>query len=136
MMLARLYAELLIKVLEGGKISPTGKEADQKVEHFMRLLRSRGHAQLLPRIVREFERALERARRKGDIVLRVARTEDRGAFAGVAKEVLAKAGRAGANVREQVDETLVRGFTLEGSDFRYDASARRKLLALYEALTA
>lgn len=102
----------------------------------MHLLHSRGHEQLLPRIVKEFERALERTRRHGDVVLRVARGADRGRFTDVAEGVLAKAGRTGAQIHEQVDETLVRGFSLEGGDFLYDASARRKLLALYEALTA
>jgi F0F1-type ATP synthase delta subunit len=130
MILARLYAELLVKILGNG-----AKDADQKIEHFITLLKSRGHEKLLPRIVREFERALAKARRGTDVVLSVARAEDRGKFLGAAKEVLAQAGRKG-EIREEVDEQLVRGFTLEANDFRYDASARRKLLALYEALTA
>lgn len=132
MLLARLYAELLVKILAGRD----GGDANRRVDHFLALLKSRGHEQLLPRIVREFEKVLERARRKGDIVLKVARAEDRGKFSSAAKEVLAQAGRKGAQIREEIDERLIRGFSLEAGDFRYDASARRRLLALYETLIA
>ncbi len=113
MTLARLYAELLMKVLD----AKGGAEASRRIEHFVKLLRSRGHEQLLPRIIREFERTVARAKRKADVVFSVAREGDFGAFRGKAKELLAKAGREGATVREEVDETLVRGFTLRGSDF-------------------
>ncbi len=132
MMLARLYAELLMKVLD------KKEEADvsRRIEHFVKLLRTRGHEQLLPRIVREFERTILRARRKADVVLSVAREADRGMFAEKAKQVLSQTGRGNAQLREEVDGSLIRGFSVKGSDFEYDASARRKLLALYETLTA
>lgn len=121
-----------MKVLE----KKEGTEANRRVEHFITLLRARGHEQLLPRIVREFERAIARARRTREVVLAVGRDADRGKFVDKAKEILAKAGHEGAEIVERVDEKLVRGFSLEGKDFQYDASARRKLLALYETLTA
>ena len=132
MVLARLYAELLMKVLSGKE----GRELNRRIDHFVVLLKSRGHEQLLPRVIREFEKVVERARRRGDVVLSVARREDSGAFIAEANKVLKNVGRTGATLREKIDESLVRGFSLEGGDFRYDASARRKLLALYETLTA
>ena len=131
MLLPRLYAELFVKILHGH----TGAEANLRVKHFLQLLRSRGHERLLPRIVREVERTLAVKSRRSEVVLKVARETDKGKFKATVKGVLKKVGRESLAVKEEIDEGLIRGFSIEGSDFTYDASARRKLIGLYERLT-
>lgn len=132
MAIARLYAELLLKVLAG----KSSREQEKRLEHFLSLVHSRGHGKLLPRIVREFEKVLARASRKAEVTLTAAHEKDLRAAAKEAAAVLARAGREGTPLRERVDQRLVRGFVLAGSDFTYDASARASLIALFERLTA
>lgn len=128
-MLPRLYAELLLK------LSASQKNEAKSVDHFLEVLKARGHERLLPRIVSEFERVCAREKRRGGVSLRVARKGDSTRYRAQAERAIAAAGSKTKPV-EVVDESIVSGFSLEGADFRYDASARRALITLFETLSA
>lgn len=128
-MLPRLYAQLVIEV---ARSAPGGGK--ELANHFLELLKSRGHERLVPRILRELSRLEARERRRGEIVMRVAKKGDAARYAKQASAV--RPARAGGEFREVVDKALVDGFSLEGADFRFDASARRTLITMFETLTA
>lgn len=128
-MLPRLYAELLLK------LSRSAMSDAKAVDHFLDVLKARGHEALLPRIVREFERVLAREGRREGVALRVAKKGDGKSHAKEAKAVLSKLGIE-VEPQEVVDEFVVSGFSLEGANFRYDASARKSLITMFEALSA
>lgn len=128
-MTPRHYAELLFTLTRS-------KTSEAKiVEQFLAILKSRGHEALLPRIIREYERVAEREERREGVVMRVAKKGEGKKYTKEVKEILSQLA-IDTEPQEVVDEALVSGYSLESADFRYDASARRSLISLFETLSA
>jgi F0F1-type ATP synthase delta subunit len=92
-------------------------------------LKKRHHENLVPQILRAYEK-LASKKSSSDALVKIASHEDE-------KTAVAKARELGVeNPEVKIDPLLVRGFSIEGRDFRFDASARRALINLYARLTA
>lgn len=125
---AQEYAQALFELKP-----KTAHEQSSMVKNLVALLNSKGHEKLLPRIVAEYERLLERAH-MGGVQVTVADETSR-------KEALHKAHALAetynvdtSSIRVTEDDHLIKGYAIEGPGFRYDASARGSLLSLYRHL--
>lgn len=94
-------------------------------------LKRRGHEKLMPRIYAEL-RKLQARRPAAEV--RYAREADKAVALAKAKELLAEVAPTELELCE--DPGLISGYAIRGSDFRYDASARRSLIELYKRLVA
>lgn len=94
-------------------------------------LKRRRHEKLLPRIVEAYRKVEELENLRG-VTLRAASEAD--VRSGLAK--MEELGVGGKEPRTVIDPSLVKGYVLSGKDFRYDASAKRALVKLYERLAA
>lgn len=106
----------------------TGREFIVRV---VEALKRRRHEKLLPRILEAY-RKVEELEGAGGVVLRAASEAD--VQSGLAK--MEELGIQGEKPRTIIDPSLVKGYVLSGKDFRYDASAKRALVKLYERLAA
>lgn len=134
MNMEQAYAQALWKIVEGGKTP------HQAVHALHEMLKRDGREALLPRIASAFERIAQRAARKDDIVLTVAREKDLAEAKRKAKEVLSSlgidlgdlpAGKAG--LKTQVDDSLIGGWRLEGKEHLVDASYKQQLLNIFNS---
>lgn len=122
------YAQALWKAVEGGMTPHAAVKALRE-----KLLRD-GRSALLPRVARAFARLAEREGKKSDVVLTVAREKDERHARSASKKVLA-ALEADADLKTQVDETLVGGWRLEGRGVLVDKSYKSRLLDIYHRAT-
>lgn len=107
-----------------------GKTPHQILAAARKILDSRGHQKLLPRIFAEYEKLERRAAAAAARVI-IAREEDRVSALGKARELFAE----GDRFELCVDPRLLSGYVVRGGSFLYDASARRALVELYNKLT-
>lgn len=94
-------------------------------------LKRRHHERLLPSILEAYRKVEEIESMRG-VTLRVASGAD--VQSGLAK--MEELGVGEKEARTIIDPSLVKGYVLSGKDFRYDASAKRALVKLYERLSA
>lgn len=125
MNLAKEYARAIYEVRKEARTND-----GELIGSIVVALSRRRHEKLLPRIAEEYAR-IEQEAGKDAILIRAASEQE--AHRGLSK--LRDLGIIGA-ARMLVDPTVVKGYVLEGKDFRYDASARRALVDLYKRLTA
>lgn len=125
MNLAKEYARAIYEVRQEGRTNE-----NELIGSVVAALSRRRHEKLLPRIAEEYGR-IEKEAGKDSILIRAASEQE--AHKGLSK--LRELGITDA-ARMQGDPKVVKGYVLEGKDFRYDASARRALVDLYKRLTA
>ena len=93
----------------------------------------------MPRIARAFERIAERNEKKTAYVLTVARESDAAHAKKETKELISaftgEIGDNGADLKTQVDASLIGGWRLEGNERLVDASYKQRLLDLYNSVT-
>jgi len=128
---ARAYAHALLRATEG----VSDEEGERIVERLLGLLPRRGHRELLPRIVREYERLARAFARRDKPVMRVARAGEGAALRSRAARHLQSWG-AKDTPTEEVDETLVGGYRLEYRGNVADASYKRMLIDLYRSIVS
>ena len=118
---AKAYARAIYDVRKEGKV--VSRDA------LIAALSRRHHEKLLPQIIEESRRLAEE--KKNEHVVRAASEYD-------ANKGIDKLREFGISEypRIVIDKKLVKGFVVEGKDFRFDASARRSLVDLYKRLTA
>lgn len=124
-----VYAHALYAALRGG----TASEA-QLVQNLEQLLRDRGHAMLLPRILREYEKLAASKLVADRGVLEVARESD---TRNLREEIGTAARELGVDLEEAEvveNDAVVGGFILRKTEAQVDASYRRRLLDLYQRL--
>ena len=118
------YAHALLQVAKDGM------EPKEAVLGLVSTLRAHGHMNLLPRIARALSEDGRRALRSDGAVLTVA------AEAEAAAARIAAAGYIGSQpVRIATDERLIGGWVLTTPDTRVDASFKKQLVELYQAIT-
>lgn len=125
MNLAKEYARAIYEVRTAGRTND-----GELIGSIVAALSRRRHQMLMPRIAEEYARTEQEAG-KDAILIRAASEQE--AHKGLSK--LRDLGYEGT-ARMLVDPKVVKGYVLEGKDFRYDASARRALIDLYKKLTA
>jgi F0F1-type ATP synthase delta subunit len=101
-------------------------------------LQADGRATLMPRVGRALARIYERESNKRDLVLTVARESDIAKAKKEAKDVIsAFMGESGtADLKTQVDDSLIGGWRLEGNERLVDASFKKQLLDVYQGVTS
>ncbi len=129
MNLARMYAVAL------HELSANAASESSLVGNLVSVLEKKGHQKLLPRIKAEYEKVEKEATRKAGVTIRIAHDSDAQSGRAKAAELLVMRGHAGAQIELCDDPTLVSGYVVSGPGFRYDASARAALIALYRQLT-
>jgi F0F1-type ATP synthase delta subunit len=123
------YAQALWNMIEEGT-------APSKALRALRdSLKENGRESLLPRIGRAFARIAERETRRSDMVLTVAREKDERKVRTQVKEVIAKLGIDGKDLKTRIDDTLIGGWRLEGRGHLVDASFKKQLLTMYNRTT-
>jgi F0F1-type ATP synthase delta subunit len=130
-MQARAYALALIQFLT----EHPRTEAAGAIERLKKVLVRRGHSNLLPRIVAEFEKEVVRKERAQGVVVTVAGEKSRASALAQSAKVASERGIEQKNIHVAVDPALIGGFRLRGPGFRYDASTRTRLKELYKQLT-
>lgn len=123
------YAQALWYVVEKGT-------APAEAVHALReaLVRS-GREALMPRIAKAFAILAQRESEKKDVVLMVAREGDERAAHKDAKRVLAELGMDVQDLKTRVDDSLIGGWRLEGSEMLVDQSYKSELLSMYNRAT-
>ncbi|HET9641252.1 MAG TPA: F0F1 ATP synthase subunit delta [Candidatus Paceibacterota bacterium] len=124
MSLASAYARAIHDVRKEKKV-----EDSSLIASAIAAMKRRRHEKLLPQVLEEYKR-LEKEQRD-EYVVRA--PSEREVNDGIDK--LREFGVA-EYPRIVIDEKLVKGYVVEGKDFRYDASAKRSLVDLYKRLTA
>lgn len=130
-MRATWYAQALYELEAEGKMSDA-----PSLERFVDTVRGNGHAHMLPKIIRAYERITQRAEKRSTIevttaeecaqdeVTKLLRKEP---FAHVLLPTHKK-------VVRKVDPTLIGGAIVRTGGVRIDASFKRKLQELYQSL--
>ena len=130
-MQARQYAQALTEFIQAHPRT----EAATIATRLTALLKRRGHTGLLPRIIAEYEKETARLEKKTRVHLTVAHEKERAAALQKGALVASEFGIAHTKIDVGVDPGLLGGYTLKGPGFRFDASYRSRLLALYKKLT-
>lgn len=131
-MQAKQYAQALTQFIAAHPRT----EAATIATRLSALLKRRGHMQLLPRIIAEYEKETARLEKKTRVHLTVANEKERAAALQKGALIASDFGIAHNKIDVDVDSGLLGGYTLKGPGFRFDASYRSRLIALYKTLTA
>jgi F0F1-type ATP synthase delta subunit len=126
----KVYAQALWELVS------KGMGAKDAVHAIHARLEKEGRAILMPRVAHAFARIAERESRKRDYTLTVAREGD---LAHAKKEVhtyTSELGIAEADLKTQVDDSLIGGWRLEGNERLVDVSYKKRLLDLYKSVTS
>lgn len=112
-----------------------GTDAKKAVHALRETLVADGREALLPRIARAFGRLAEREAKRSDVVLTVAREKDERTAHKEIKQLLSEMKVDAKEVTTRVDDTLIGGWRLEGRENLADASFKKYLLGMYNAVT-
>lgn len=119
------YAQALWKMVEGGM------QPSKAVSALAEVLTQHGRLALMPRIGKAFTRIAARNAQKRTIVLSVAREKDERAAKHAAAEVLAQLEKGKEEIEVKIDDSLIGGWRLEGSELLVDRSYKTRLLDLF-----
>jgi F0F1-type ATP synthase delta subunit len=122
------YAQALWKIVE------RGTTPHKAVVQLQESLKASGRLALMPRIARAFGRIAEREAKSTDLVLTIASEAHESSAKRAAKEVL-KEMEIDADLKTQVDDTLIGGWRLEGKGVLLDHSYKKQLLDIYQRST-
>jgi len=130
MTMEHAYAQAL-----SGTIQKGVKPADA-VRALKRSLDARGRSALLPKIAHAFARLSAREEARNRMTLSIARQKDAQRAVKEAEKFLAREHISEADVCEEVDESLIGGWRLEGKGVLVDASWKKDLLSIYNRSTS
>ena len=123
------YAQALWKMIQNGS---KPKEAVAKLRE---VLAVRGRGALLPKIARAFARLAARQEASSKMTLTVAREKDARAAAKEVEKILAAHKISDVELCEEVDESLIGGWRLEGRGLLVDTTWKKSLVDMYNAAT-
>lgn len=123
------YAEALWKVIE------TGMEPGKAIAALKKSLHASNRSSLLPKIARAFARLAARQERKNTMTLSIARKKDATHALKEARKILMEQGMRETDLCEEIDDTLIGGWRLEGRGILVDGSWKKSLLSMYNAAT-
>lgn len=131
-MKASYYAKALREIEISGTI-PEQKLVDQ----FLGILTQNGHAHMLPKILRSYERIRNKEEAQSTIAITSALPLSESEVQTLLKKdpfsnVLTASHK---KVIRKTDDTLIGGVVVRSGTTRYDASYKRMLLELYQSLT-
>ncbi len=112
-----------------------GKKPAEAVRLLKTSLEVRGRAALLPKIARAFARLAAREEGRSKMTLSVARAKDAKKAIKEVEKFLAEQKISDVDVCEEIDESLIGGWRLEGRGVLVDASWKKSLLSIYNAAT-
>jgi F0F1-type ATP synthase delta subunit len=130
-MKARHYAEALYRAAHAHNVVAHGT----LVERFVALLTGRGHARLLPSVVREYEKIVHERSSSEETHVRVARASDTEKYKKQIEHDLTALNAHGRPTNVTVDESVVGGYSLEANGTRIDRTYKQALVELYSSLT-
>lgn len=114
------------------------KNVDERklVEQFVETVRANGHAHLLSKIFKSFQKIREREERRQTITVTGAKALSQEEVVKLLKKELFKHALSPSHkkVARKTDETLVGGVMIRAGDVRVDASHKRGLLDFYQSL--
>ncbi len=110
----------------------SGQKPETVFANLDAVLKKRGHSQLLPRILRTFERELGRGVGTSEATLTVAREKD---GKSPLVDQLAKELGVESAPRIVVDETVIGGAKLRANHAEIDATYKTALINLYHTIT-
>lgn len=130
-MRASYYAKALREIEVSGKIPE-----DKLVDHFLRTLTQNGHAHMLPKIVRSYERIRNNEEAQSTVeVTSASPMTEQDVQALLKKDPFRNVLTAShKKVIRKTDTTLIGGAVVRSGTTRYDASYKRMLLELYQSL--
>lgn len=123
------YAQALWEMIK------QGKKPAEAVHAMREVLGSRGRAALLPKIARAFARLAAKEEGRNTMTLSIAREKDAKQALKEVEKILAEHKITDVDLCEEVDETLIGGWRLEGKGVLVDASWKKSLLSIYNAAT-
>ena len=127
MKLSTKYSDILFQIAS----STTSDEASKDTETFLKLVKIRGHAKLLPNILKEFDQKVAQSEKKSVSTLEVSKDAD----VSEAKKTLEADGNDLTEIEIVIDERLIGGFQYEKDDLVIDSSYKKSLLNLYRKIT-
>lgn len=130
----KAYAQALWQLVSNGM------DAKAAVHAIHDRLTKEGRAILMPRVAHAFSQIAERESKKRDYTLTVARDQDLAHAKKEAEKIIStytsEGGEGGANLKTQVDDSLIGGWRLEGNERLVDVSYKKRLLDLYNGVTS
>lgn len=123
------YAQALWHMIE------RGTAPKKAVQSLYDSLVVRGRQALMPRIAKAFARLAARDSKRSGLILSVAHEKDERKAMREAKEVLGQMNASKNEMTVQLDESLIGGWRLEGSEHLIDASWKKHLLSIYNRAT-
>ncbi|RJQ35384.1 hypothetical protein C4568_01040 [Candidatus Parcubacteria bacterium] len=126
----KAYAQALWVMVEKGR---TPHEA---VAALKRMLEARGRASLFPKIGRAFARLAAKEASKNSFTLTVARQKDAQKAVKEVEKVLTDLKIGETDLYEEVDESLIGGWRLQGRGLLIDNSWKSALLSIYNRATS
>jgi len=106
--------------------SRAGKAADEIVSGAIKSLKGRGLVALLPKILSSYERLVQKAGAKSEL-LTIARQAD--------EDGARQKSNASADAQVRIDENLIGGYRYESAGSLVDNSFKAKLLEVYRSAT-
>lgn len=125
----KAYAQALVQAIENGT------KPHEAVASLKRALEAKGRIALLPRIARALARMSEKHRAGSTMTLTVARQKDAKQALKAAERLLADLAIGETDLCEEIDESLIGGWRLEGRGVLVDNSWKKSLLSIYNQAT-
>ena len=124
----KVYVQAVMELLS------TGSDIEQVLGNLRAVMKVRGHAKVLPAVLRDVVRALEQESVTDVPMVTVARAADVAALAADIKTALATLGATGVYATT-VDDTIIGGIIATYNHRQIDQSYRTKLSNLYQSIT-
>ncbi len=109
-----------------------GMSVDTALLNLKRMLESRGHSRLYPKILKQLEREGEKQKKRETLTLVLADEGDRAKLKEDIDSALLQ--MKAKEYDTKIDPTITGGFIIEGGEQRIDHSYKRRLLTLYRSL--
>lgn len=123
----KTYVHALIELLE------SGSNINDLLVKLRQVMVARGHAKVLPNVLRNLTRALQEKSVSGRPVVTVASSADETALASEIKAALHTLGADGVAHTVAIDDTLIGGLIATYNHRQIDQSYRTKLHTLYKS---
>jgi F0F1-type ATP synthase delta subunit len=131
-MRARDYAQAFIELKQQTSLSE-----QELLKRFVTIVHQNGHRTLLPRIVRQIEKGVERAKREETILMTSAHEMTEAETATLLKQEPFRniLGAKHKKVERKVDKNIIGGHILKTSSRKVDTSYKQALTNLYQHIT-
>ncbi len=112
----------------------TGKAVDVVLANLKEVLVRHGHLSIHADILKGLQVEMGRSATESSAVLSIAKVGDAESLAEAVKSALVAMKESGAEVRTEIDQTLIGGFKISHNGKTIDASYKTKLQELYKSI--